>query len=50
MLAVLRLLTAFHHYPGDFGYQKQIQAIRERWRGPAAVSKCSAETDAVNVL
>lgn len=32
MLTVLRLIRKTHHYPGDMGFEKEIQAVWQIWR------------------
>ena len=33
MLSVLRLLNVEHKYPGDLGFDREIEAVWRHWRG-----------------
>ena len=36
MLTVLRFIRQVHRYPDDLGFKKEIAAVWQQWRSPAA--------------
>ena len=36
IVAAIKLLREVHRYPGDLGFQREIQQIWELWKAPAA--------------
>lgn len=38
LLTVLRFIREFHRYPGDLGFEREIQAVWQAWRSGGKAS------------